>query len=502
MGLDPAYCAWLNQIPSVGNNARGGAYYETQSSSDKKIVSTQKTSSSSEVQSARGKQTHRSATAATHISTCTVFHQPKSCPAGIFVSNNCLYIADGNGSSVLKLPLSVEAGAPSTTSSPVLLGGGRRGHSLDKLNRPWRLCVDGTGRIFVCDRNNARVICIEQRTASPPETKNCVTTVVAGGNGAGSDIAQLDQPVGICLHPTDGSIFIADRKNHRVVRYPSPFTNGSVSPAAPTGPVVVAGGNGFGSALNQLACPAQVHVSCTDEGGERLYVSDEANNRVLRFCLDTNSPEGEIVAGGVGAGSGRLQLYHPLGIFVTVEEGGKRDVDLFVADSLNYRVQRFDLRQPGSTQTASSAQTVAGGARGSKIDQLGQPMSVWCDSQKGTLFVADSDNCRVQKFTKTEQDDCDRRSHKNDMGDTAKRQAGKCSQYNAKSGYGFVVDAKKRKYFAHHSDIAKTRSVVLYGYPALEPGDQVEFDAMPDAKWKVRASSIKVLPRRSESASK
>jgi sugar lactone lactonase YvrE len=66
------------------------------------------------------------------------------------------------------------------------------------------------------------------------------------------------------------NLYIADGYNHRVQRW---------APGATSG-VTVAGGNGYGSAANQLDNPVAVAL---DSNGD-LYVADEDNDRVQRWA--------------------------------------------------------------------------------------------------------------------------------------------------------------------------------------------------------------------------
>ena len=245
---------------------------------------------------------------------------------------------------------------------------------------------------------------------------------------------------------------------------------------------MVAGGCGFGSDLSQLACPGGLHV--TDE--RIIYVSDEANNRVMRW--EPNRHQGQIVAGGQGAGEHPAQLYHPLGLWVSDKEDC-----LVVADSLGYRVQKFQLC-PTEAQTLK-ADTIAGlsGKPGSAAGQLGQPMTVQV-AENGALFVADSDNSRVQQYDQSDQAMAVQRNQKKDqpLQRTDGLNDGCCVEYNARSGYGFLRDANGRKYFAHHSDIIDP--TVKSGYPTLSKGDVVRFESRRDAKWKWRGTNIQKDP--------
>jgi len=255
--------------------------------------------------------------------------------------------------------------------------------------------------------------------------------------------------------------------------------------------VVVAGGHGFGDGPHQLACPGGIHVT---DGGV-LYVSDEANDRVMRWRK--GAKEGETVAGGNGPGSGSAQLYHPLGLYVNEKEDA-----LFIADSLNYRIQRWPLfnkaTSPGldrshveHVENETVGETVAGGQRGAGEGEMGQPMSVLLDEIRGCLYVSDSDNGRIQCYPHEIQE------HTAEVApfraiESAPRIEGLVTEYRA-GGYGFILDSNRNKYFVHHSDIrvpSHPHSSPLFGYPQLKKGESVTFEPRPDAKWQRRAALV------------
>src|ERR1700761_4551817 len=71
-----------------------------------------------------------------------------------------------------------------------------------------------------------------------------VVTTVAGSNGNGSALNQLNFPAGIFID-TAGNMYVCDNENNRVLKFP-PGSTGK------TNGQIVAGGNGNGAALNQL----------------------------------------------------------------------------------------------------------------------------------------------------------------------------------------------------------------------------------------------------------
>lgn len=101
------------------------------------------------------------------------------------------------------------------------------------------------------------------------------------------------------------------------------------APGATTGQTV-AGGNGQGSAANQLNQPMGIAV---DSAGN-IYVSDSGNARVQIW--EPNVGVGVPVAGGRGVGSDVDQLSWPRGI-------ARHGNTLYVADTDNARVMAWDL---------------------------------------------------------------------------------------------------------------------------------------------------------------
>jgi sugar lactone lactonase YvrE len=199
-------------------------------------------------------------------------------------------------------------------------------------------------------------------------------SVVAGNHGSGAGSSQFGFPAGGIAVDASGNIYVADVQNHRVQKW---------APGAVTG-ITVAGGNGAGSAANQLNRPKDVFV---DAGGN-LYIADENNQRIQKWAPGATS--GITVAGGNGAGSAAQQFNSPEGVYV--DAAG----NIYVADKYNYRIQRW---APG----AASGVTVAGGnGFGSGADQFNYPVDVYLDAANN-IYVADintesSDYHRVQKW--------------------------------------------------------------------------------------------------------
>lgn len=115
-------------------------------------------------------------------------------------------------------------------------------------------------------------------------------------------------------------MLVSEEGNHRVTRWAPGATEGEV----------VAGGNGAGAELDQLDCPRGIAL---DEDGH-LLIADSGNNRVVRW--DLQSSQGELVAGGCGEGKSLRHVCQPN--YVVVEPTGAM---LIAEGGLGARVSRW-----------------------------------------------------------------------------------------------------------------------------------------------------------------
>lgn len=145
----------------------------------------------------------------------------------------------------------------------VVAGGNGEGHGLNQLNSPNRVCIDKEGAVYVSDYDNHRVMKWARGAREG--------IVVAGGREEGEDLKHLSCPQGIVVD-AENTLYVADMANHRVIKWPSGMRNGEV----------IAGGNGDGKEANQFTCP--LCLSFNRHGD--LYVTDWENHRVQLFHID------------------------------------------------------------------------------------------------------------------------------------------------------------------------------------------------------------------------
>ncbi|CAF1074720.1 unnamed protein product [Adineta steineri] len=152
------------------------------------------------------------------------------------------------------------------TNGIVVAGGNGRGDRLDQLNSPAFAFVDQHHSVFVADKNNHRVMKWMKGMSEG--------IIVAGGQGEGDALTQLDYPEGVIVDQL-GTVYVADCNNHRIMRWKKGDTQGSI----------VVGGNGHGNQTNQLYYPTSLSF---DQQGN-LYVVDDWNQRVQKFLIEESS---------------------------------------------------------------------------------------------------------------------------------------------------------------------------------------------------------------------
>ncbi|CAF4966474.1 unnamed protein product [Rotaria sp. Silwood1] len=268
-------------------------------------------------------------------------------PYGIYVDddNQCIYIADCDNHRIVEWKYNAEIGQ-------VVAGGNGFGNRMDQLNGPTDVIVDQQNdSLIICDLGNRRVVRWSRRNGTKGQTI----------------IPDID-----CYSLTmdnNGDLYISNFEQHEVRRWKIGETNGTI----------VAGGNGKGNRLNQLNQPTSLFV----DQDHSVYVSDCGNHRVMKWM--TGAKEGIVVAGGQDEGNSLTQLSYPEGVFV--DHWGH----VYVADSYNHRLIRW-------VKGSKEGRVIVGGnGKGEQPNQFNLLRGLSIDCQ-GNLYVVDNSNHRVQKF--------------------------------------------------------------------------------------------------------
>ena len=160
-----------------------------------------------------------------------------------------------------------------------------------RLNAPVRLAFDAAGNLFIADSGNNKIRKVT--TAGIISTVAGTGTAGNTGDGGQATSARLRTPYDVAFGP-DGSMFIADRANHKIRRV---APNGVISTFAGTG---TAGYNGDDIAATsaRLNSPYGVDV---DAAGN-VYIADYDNERVR--MVDTSGVITTVAGTGIATADG------------------------------------------------------------------------------------------------------------------------------------------------------------------------------------------------------
>lgn len=229
-----------------------------------------------------------------------------------------------------------------------MAGGSGIGSDLDQLAFPRGAFVDDTGAIYITD-DNLRVVKWEREASSG--------VIVAGFGGRGSDNDQFEYHLHNLAVNKEGTMFICDQGNKRVMRWKK---------NAKSGEVILSDINCFG-------------VTLDSEGS--LYVSDVDKNLILRYR--PNSSIREVVAGGNGKGATLNQFDRPHFPFVD------HHFNIFIPDTDNHRVMKWSRGSNKGIIVSKDSSSL----------QLSAPHAVVVDEHE-TIYIVDHDLHRVIRWFK------------------------------------------------------------------------------------------------------
>lgn len=181
----------------------------------------------------------------------------------------------------------------------------KQGEDITTDIKCWGVTMDDTGNVYVTDHVRGEVKCFTQDSK--------IGEVVAGGNGKGGGLHQLQNPLYVAVD-SEGSIYTSDQNNNRIVKWKRGEKEG----------VVVGGFDGQGSSNTQLSSPYGIFLDANDN----LYVADSLNRRIVRYRKNERTSE-TIAQGSLGFVYGLSFDYHN---------------NMYVSDDSG-RVLRFDFKQ-------------------------------------------------------------------------------------------------------------------------------------------------------------
>jgi len=291
-------------------------------------------------------------------------------PAGLAVDRSgALYIADSQNQRVRKilpggLISTVLGGAPDTA-----------------LQTPIAVTIDLNGNLYVADSST-----VVRKYTAIGAWVNAAGTGDPGfyGDGGAATAAQLTEPLALAAD-LNGNLYIADGVRTRQVD-----TLGKIH--------TIAGdnytqhiGDGAGAAAAELYQPWAVWL----DGAGNLQIADTGTQRVRRVSagtIATVAGTGVAAPGGEAVPAATSPLDYPMG--VAVDAGG----NVWIAETHAHRIRQ--VAAGGLIRTAMGTGAAGVGPEGMPPGQtqLRGPRGL-CLDRAGTLYVADTANQRVLRWT-------------------------------------------------------------------------------------------------------
>lgn len=330
-----------------------------------------------------------------------------------------LFVADEHNHRVLRF---ASAAVTSGSAAEAVLGqadftsgSANRGGAVaaNTMNDPTGIYVDNGGRLWVVDASNHRVLRFDN-AASKSNGANAdgvlgQANLTTGNANQGGVVAanSLNGPQGLVVD-SSGRLWIGDTFNSRVLR----FDNAASKADGANADAVLGQSNltSSGSATSQSGMNQPTGVAIDSAG--RLFVADTTNHRVLRFdnaASKVNGANADAVLGQSDftsntAATTQTGMNAPEGVLVDNE--GR----LYVSDPLNHRILIFNnaatLNNHGGADNPadhvlgqSNFTTGTANTGGISASTLNLPEYIFFDHANKTLWVADSDNNRVLRYS-------------------------------------------------------------------------------------------------------
>lgn len=271
------------------------------------------------------------------------------------------------------------------------------------LNAPRSIHVDASGRLWVADDSNNRVLRFDGASSkgSGSNADAVLGQLNFTSSGTATTQSGMTSPTGVITDPA-GNLYVADYGNNRVLIFYNVAAKGN---GANADRVLGQAGfltNTFGTTAGTLNRPWGVSVNAQGQ----LWVGDYLNNRVLRYdnaATIANGSVASVVLGQVNFTTSAIQPLSAASLDSAYYLASAPDGTLWVGDYNNNRVLGF--RNSAGITNGAGASIVLGqpdfisnGAAGPDAVSISGANALAVDSEGG-LFVSDYVYDRVMRFS-------------------------------------------------------------------------------------------------------
>jgi uncharacterized repeat protein (TIGR02543 family) len=298
-------------------------------------------------------------------------------PEGVTIdsTNTNLYVSDSYNHTIRKIVLS--SGVVTTFAGTATIAGHADGIGTSaSFNLPEQISSDGTN-LYVADFWNNEIRKIVIATGAVTTLAGSTTSGHADGTGSS---ASFSYPNGVVPDSTGTNLYVADNGNNTIRKIA--ISSGVVTTMAGVFPDT--DGTGTSASFDNP------EVIATD--GTNLYVAD-LSNKIRKIVISTGEVTTIAGSGAFGSvnGTGSAASFdYPQGI--AIDPAGK---NLYVSDTGNDLIRRIVIATGDVTTLAGSGSYGSANGTGTAAS-FNQPLGLTTDGVN--VYVADSNNYRIRKI--------------------------------------------------------------------------------------------------------
>ena len=304
-------------------------------------------------------------------------------------NNDLLYVADTENNRIQMI--STIGGSSDSISFSEEFGS--TGSSDDEFDMPTDLAISNNGEnLYIVDSENNRIKIYDLTSGDncPSGTDEVIDDEVCFDDTfgvSGSSDGRFDIPTDLAVDPDTGDIYVVDSDNNRVQKFES---NGDFD---------IEFGSDDSGDDDYLGSPSAIAVH---KDSDYVYVADSTTDSISVF--DKN---GNFKFSFDDDDSGN-EFDKPSGMVID-----NKDDRLYVADTGNHQIRIFELTDgdncPSGTDEVVNDEVcfVADfGSSGSSDGRFDEPAGVAFDEDESILYVADTENNRIQSFEMVSSSTC------------------------------------------------------------------------------------------------